>query len=205
MADSKIYPVLSKVNYPSDIRQLHLPELKQLCIDIRNYMVDTISEIGGHFGGGLGTVELTVAIHNVFNTPHDLVVWDTGHQAYPHKILTGRKESLKRIRKFGGISGFLKRTESKYDAFGAGHASTSISAALGMSVAQRINKTDKKVIAVIGDGAVTAGMAFEALNHTAHTDANLLVVLNDNNMSISHNVGGLATYFSKIVPYKENI
>src|SRR5690606_1686708 len=152
MSDSEKYAVLSKVNYPEDIRKLDISELKILCSDIREYMVDTISEIGGHFGGGLGTVELTVAIHKSFNTPQDLVVWDTGHQAYPHKIITGRKEQLKTIRQLNGISGFLKRSESKYDTFGAGHASTSISAALGMAVARDMNKENKKVVAVIGDG-----------------------------------------------------
>jgi 1-deoxy-D-xylulose-5-phosphate synthase len=203
MTDSKKYPVLSKVNYPSDIRQLHLPELKQLCTDIREYMVDTISEIGGHFGGGLGTVELTVAIHNVFNTPHDLVVWDTGHQAYPHKILTGRKESLKRIRKFGGISGFLKRSESEYDTFGAGHASTSISAALGMAVAAKIKNENRKVVAVIGDGAMTGGMAYEAMNNSGVTKSDLIVVLNDNNMSIAPNVWQLSNYFTEMISHPD--
>lgn len=203
MNKSQKYPVLSKVNYPSDIRQLHLPELKQLCTDIREYMVDTISEIGGHFGGGLGTVELSVAIHKVFNTPHDLVVWDTGHQAYPHKILTGRKESLKRIRKFGGISGFLKRSESEYDTFGAGHASTSISAALGMSVAANIKNENRKVVAVIGDGAMTGGMAYEAMNNSGVTKSDLIVVLNDNNMSIAPNVWQLSNYFTEMISHPD--
>jgi 1-deoxy-D-xylulose-5-phosphate synthase len=203
MTDSNKYPVLSKVNYPSDIRQLRVPELRQLCTDIREYMVDTISEIGGHFGGGLGTVELTVAIHSVFNTPHDLVVWDTGHQAYPHKILTGRKESLKRIRKLGGISGFLKRTESEYDTFGAGHASTSISAALGMAVAANMKKENKKVVAVIGDGAMTGGMAYEAMNNSGITKSDLVVVLNDNNMSIAPNVWQLSNYFTEMISHPD--
>jgi len=203
MNKSQKYPVLSKVNYPSDIRQLHLPELKQLCTDIRDYMVDTISEIGGHFGGGLGTVELSVAIHKVFNTPHDLVVWDTGHQAYPHKILTGRKESLRRIRKFGGISGFLKRSESEYDTFGAGHASTSISAALGMSVAANIKSENRKVVAVIGDGAMTGGMAYEAMNNSGVTKSDLIVVLNDNNMSIAPNVWQLSNYFTEMISHPD--
>jgi len=203
MNHSQKYPILSKVNYPSDIRQLHLPELKQLCTDIRDYMVDTISEIGGHFGGGLGTVELSVAIHKVFNTPHDLVVWDTGHQAYPHKILTGRKESLKRIRKFGGISGFLKRSESEYDTFGAGHASTSISAALGMSVAANIKNENRKVVAVIGDGAMTGGMAYEAMNNSGVTKSDLIVVLNDNNMSIAPNVWQLSNYFTEMISHPD--
>jgi 1-deoxy-D-xylulose-5-phosphate synthase len=203
MIDEQKYPVLSKVDYPSDIRQLSLPQLKQLCTDIREYMVDTISEIGGHFGGGLGTVELTVAVHKVFNTPHDLVVWDTGHQAYPHKILTGRKEALNKIRQFGGISGFLKRTESEYDAFGAGHASTSISAALGMASARNHNKVDKKVIAIIGDGAMTGGMAYEAMNNSGVLKTDLIVVLNDNNMSIAPNVWQISNYFTEMISHPD--
>jgi 1-deoxy-D-xylulose-5-phosphate synthase len=203
MIDQQKYPILSKVDYPSDIRQLSLPQLKQLCTDIREYMVDTISEIGGHFGGGLGTVELTVAIHKVFNTPHDLVVWDTGHQAYPHKILTGRKESLNRIRRLGGISGFLKRSESEYDAFGAGHASTSISAALGMATAKNFTNVDKKVIAVIGDGAMTGGMAYEAMNNSGNLKSDLIVVLNDNNMSIAPNVWQISNYFTEMISHPD--
>ena len=203
MIDEKKYPILYKVDYPSDIRQLSLPQLKQLCTDIREYMVDTISEIGGHFGGGLGTVELTVAIHKVFNTPHDIVVWDTGHQAYPHKILTGRKEALNRIRQLGGISGFLKRSESEYDAFGAGHASTSISAALGMANAKHLSKIDKKVVAVIGDGAMTGGMAYEAMNNSGVLKTDLIVVLNDNNMSIAPNVWQISNYFTEMISHPD--
>jgi 1-deoxy-D-xylulose-5-phosphate synthase len=198
------YPVLSKVSYPSDIKQMDITELKQLCKDIREYLVDTISEIGGHFGGGLGTVELTVAVHKVFNTPYDLVVWDTGHQAYPHKILTGRKEALKRIRKFGGISGFLKRTESEYDAFGAGHATTSISAALGMAVGRDINnEPNRKVIAIIGDGAMTGGMAYEAMNNSGMLKSDLIVVLNDNRMSIAPNVWQISNYFTEMISHPD--
>jgi 1-deoxy-D-xylulose-5-phosphate synthase len=203
MIDFEKYPVLSKVNYPSDIKNLHLPQLKQLCADIREYMVDTISEIGGHFGGGLGTVELTVAIHKVFDTPYDLIVWDTGHQAYPHKILTGRKDALKNIRRFGGISGFLKRSESEYDSFGAGHASTSISAALGMAVARDIRHEQRKVVAVIGDGAMTGGMAYEAMNNSGITKSDLIVVLNDNNMSIAPNVWQLSNYFTEMITHPD--
>ncbi len=204
MNDTVKYPILSKVNYPSDIKQMDITQLKGLCKDIREYLVDTISEIGGHFGGGLGAVELTVAIHKVFNTPYDLVVWDTGHQAYPHKILTGRKEALKRIRKLNGISGFLKRNESEYDAFGAGHATTSISAALGMAVARDINnEPNKKVIAVIGDGAMTGGMAYEAMNNSGVLKANLIVVLNDNNMSIAPNVWQISNYFTEMISHPE--
>ncbi len=198
------YPVLSKVNYPSDIKQMDVTELKQLCKDIREYLVDTISEIGGHFGGGLGTVELTVAVHKVFNTPYDLVVWDTGHQAYPHKILTGRKEALKRIRKFGGISGFLKRNESEYDAFGAGHATTSISAALGMAVGRDLNnEPNRKVIAIIGDGAMTGGMAYEAMNNSGMLKSDLIVILNDNRMSIAPNVWQISNYFTEMISHPD--
>jgi 1-deoxy-D-xylulose-5-phosphate synthase len=203
MIDKEKYPVLSKVDVPADVRDLNLPDLKQLCKDIREFMVDTISEIGGHFGGGLGAVELTVAIHKVFDTPHDLVVWDTGHQAYPHKIITGRKEALKRIRRFGGISGFLKRTESEYDTFGAGHASTSISAALGMAVARDFKNVDRKVVAVIGDGAMTGGMAYEAMNNSGIIKSNLIVVLNDNNMSIGPNVWQISNYFTEMIAHPD--
>ena len=203
MSEASTYNILDKINSPADIRQLEINELKELCSDIRRYMVDVISEIGGHFGGGLGTVELTVALHRVFNTPEDLIVWDTGHQAYPHKIVTGRKEELKKIRQFGGISGFLKRSESEYDTFGAGHASTSISAALGMAIAQRYSNSDKKIIAVIGDGAMTGGMAYEAMNNSGVLKANLIVVLNDNNMSIAPNVWQISNYFTEIISHPE--
>ncbi len=204
MTESEKYPVLSKVNYPSDIKQMDVTELKGLCKDIREYLVDTISEIGGHFGGGLGAVELTVAIHKVFNTPYDLVVWDTGHQAYPHKILTGRKEALKKIRRLNGISGFLKRAESEYDAFGAGHATTSISAALGMAVARDLNnEPNRKVIAIIGDGAMTGGMAYEAMNNSGVLKSDLIVILNDNNMSIAPNVWQISNYFTEMISHPE--
>lgn len=203
MSNKQKYPVLSEVNYPSDIRGLPLPKLRQLCTEIREYMIDTISEIGGHFGGGLGAVEITVALHKVFDTPHDLIVWDTGHQAYPHKIITGRKEALKRIRKYGGISGFLKRSESEYDSFGAGHASTSISAALGMAVARDLNKDDKKVVAVIGDGAMTGGMAYEAMNNSGLIKSDLIVVLNDNNMSIAPNMWQISNYFTEMISHPD--
>lgn len=204
MSETEKYPVLSKVNYPADIKQMDITQLKGLCKDIREYLVDTISEIGGHFGGGLGTVELTVAIHKVFNTPYDLVVWDTGHQAYPHKILTGRKEALKNIRRLNGISGFLKRNESEYDAFGAGHATTSISAALGMAAARDLNnEPDRKVIAIIGDGAMTGGMAYEAMNNSGVLKSDLIVVLNDNNMSIAPNVWQISNYFTEMISHPE--
>ncbi|GAB6281640.1 MAG: 1-deoxy-D-xylulose-5-phosphate synthase [Ignavibacterium sp.] len=197
------YEILSKINYPEDIRNLDVSQLKILCSDIREYLIDVISEVGGHFGGGLGTVELTVALHKVFNTPEDLIVWDTGHQAYPHKILTGRRELIPTIRQFNGISGFLKRTESEYDTFGAGHASTSISAALGMAVAQNYFEQKKKVVAVIGDGAMTGGMAYEAMNNTGCLKADLIVVLNDNNMSIAPNVWQLSNYFTELISHPD--
>jgi 1-deoxy-D-xylulose-5-phosphate synthase len=203
MLDTEKYPVLSKVELPKDIRNLDTLQLKQLCTDIREYLIDTISEIGGHFGGGLGTVELTVAIHKVFNTPYDQVVWDTGHQAYPHKILTGRKDKLGTIRRLNGISGFLKRSESEYDTFGAGHASTSISAALGMAVARDIKKEQRKIVAVIGDGAMTGGMAYEAMNNSGIIKSNLIVVLNDNNMSIGPNVWQISNYFTEMIAHPD--
>ena len=203
MVDESKYKVLFKVNSPADVKTLSITDLKTLCVEIREYMVDVISQIGGHFGGGLGTVELTVALHKVFDTPNDLIVWDTGHQAYPHKIITGRRDQLKTIRRLNGISGFLKRTESEYDAFGAGHASTSISAALGMAVARDMQKSNKKVIAVIGDGAMTGGMAYEAMNNSGLIKSNLIVVLNDNNMSIAPNVWQISNYFSEMIAHPD--
>ena len=203
MSDDVKYQVLSKINVPEDISKLDPQELKTLCTDIREFLIDTISEIGGHFGGGLGTVELTVAIHKVFNTPYDLVVWDTGHQAYPHKILTGRKDKLKTIRQLNGISGFLKRTESEYDTFGAGHASTSISAALGMAVARDLKNEKRKVVAIIGDGAMTGGMAYEAMNNSGIIKSDLIVVLNDNNMSIAPNVWQISNYFTEMIAHPD--
>ncbi len=203
MPDEVKYPVLSQVNYPGDIRNFDIQKLKALCSDIREYLIDTISEVGGHFGGGLGTVELTVALHKVFNTPNDLIVWDTGHQGYPHKVLTGRREALKTIRQLHGISGFLKRTESEYDAFGAGHASTSISAALGMAVARDVLKQTKKVVAVIGDGAMTGGMAYEAMNNSGVRKSDLIVVFNDNRMSIAPNVWQVSNYFTEMIAHPD--
>lgn len=204
MIDESKYNILFKVNSPKDIRDFNISELKVLCTEIREYMVDVISQIGGHFGGGLGTVELTVALHKVFNTPIDKLVWDTGHQAYPHKILTGRRDSLKTIRQLNGISGFLKRSESEYDEFGAGHASTSISAALGIAAANELNgEPNKKVIAIIGDGAMTGGMAYEAMNNAGFLKKNLIVVLNDNNMSIAPNVWQISNYFNEIISHPE--
>lgn len=191
-------PLLSTIEDTAHLRELDEDQLLELADELRAYLLFSVGKSGGHFGAGLGTVELTIALHYIFNTPRDRLVWDVGHQAYPHKILTGRRDQMPTIRQAKGLSAFPKRDESEYDTFGVGHSSTSISAALGMALGSAMNGEDRKTVAVIGDGAMTAGMAFEALNHTAHTDADLLVVLNDNNMSISHNVGGLATYFSKI-------
>lgn len=191
-------PLLDTIDHPYHLRELAPEQLTDLADELRAYLLYSVGCSGGHFGAGLGVVELTIALHYVYNTPEDRVVWDVGHQTYPHKILTGRREQLPTIRQAGGLSGFPKRAESPYDTFGVGHSSTSISAALGMALAARQKGEERKAIAVIGDGAMTAGMAFEAINHCAHTDADVLVVLNDNNMSISRNVGGLATYFSKI-------
>ncbi len=203
MVDRNKYKILFQVDSPKDIKNFTMPELKQLCGEIREYMVDVVSQVGGHFGGGLGAVEITVALHKVFNTPEDLIVFDTGHQAYPHKIITGRRDRLPTIRQLNGLSGFLKRSESEYDAFGAGHASTSISAALGMAIASRNLKTDNRVVAVIGDGAMTGGMAYEALNNSGVLKANLIVVLNDNNMSIAPNVWQISNYFNEIIAHPE--
>lgn len=203
MVDRSQYNYLFNVDSPNDIKNFSVHELKGLCSEIRQYMVDVISQVGGHFGGGLGSVELTVALHKVFNTPNDLIVWDTGHQAYPHKIITGRRDQLHTIRRFHGLSGFLKRTESEYDAFGAGHASTSISAALGMATGSDLLKTNKKVIAIIGDGAMTGGMAYEAMNNSGVLQKNLIVVLNDNNMSIAPNVWQISNYFTEMISHPE--
>ncbi len=203
MVDKEKYKILFKIDSPKDIKNLNIVELRTLCTEIREYMVDVISEIGGHFGGGLGTVELTVALHKVFDTPNDQIVWDTGHQAYPHKIITGRRDQLPTIRQMNGISGFLKRTESEYDAFGAGHASTSISAALGIAAARDVRKEKKKVIAVIGDGAMTGGMAYEAMNNAGYLKTDIIVVLNDNRMSIAKNVWQISNYFSEMIAHPE--
>jgi 1-deoxy-D-xylulose-5-phosphate synthase len=193
------YPLLATINSPVDLRACEEQQLQQVCDETRQFLIDTVAKIGGHLAAGLGTVELTTALHYVFETPYDRVVWDIGHQAYPHKILTGRRDSLHTIRQAGGLSGFLKRSESEYDTFGAGHSSTSISAALGMAVAAAQKKEQREVVAIIGDGALTAGMAFEALNNAGDMDANILVILNDNDMSISPNVGALKNYLTRLM------
>ena len=191
-------PLLDSITCPADLRHLEEAQLLTLADELRAYILYSVSQTGGHFGAGMGVVELTLALHYVYDTPIDRLVWDVGHQAYPHKILTGRKDSMHSMRQKDGLAGFPKRSESEYDTFGVGHSSTSISAALGMALSSKLLKDSRKHIAVIGDGAMTAGMAFEALNHAGSTDADMLVVLNDNNMSISENVGALSTYFSRI-------
>jgi 1-deoxy-D-xylulose-5-phosphate synthase len=197
----KIEPgtLLKHINSPDDLKKLGKEELYKVCDELRQYIIDVVSIHGGHFGASLGVVELSVALHYVYNTPYDQLVWDVGHQAYGHKILTGRRDNFPTNRKYGGLSGFPKRSESEYDAFGVGHSSTSISAALGMAIAAKHKgELDKKSVAVIGDGSMTAGMAFEAMNHAGVADADLLVILNDNNMSIDPNVGSLREYLTDI-------
>ena len=193
-----ITPLLDSVNLPSDIRSFSLVELQNLANEIREFLLYSVGQSGGHLGGGLGVIELTIILHYIFNTPFDNLVWDVGHQAYPHKILTGRKNKMQTIRKKDGLAPFPSRKESEFDAFGVGHSSTSISAMLGMAIASKESNPEKKHIAVIGDGAMTAGMAFEALSHTGHLKPNVLIILNDNDMSISENIGGLSNYFSRI-------
>ena len=196
-------PLLDRVTNPKILRSLTEEQLPQLAYELRNFLLYTVGQTGGHFGGGLGVVELTIVLHYLFNTPEDRIVWDVGHQAYPHKILTERRELMSTMRKQGGLHAFPKRSESPYDTFGVGHSSTSISAALGMAIASKIKgEVNRRHIAVIGDGAMTAGLVYEALNHAADLKANLLVILNDNKMSISHNVGGLSSYLSKLLTSK---
>lgn len=186
--------ILDRINGPQDVRVLTMHQLEKLALEVREEIIDTINSVGGHYASNLGTVELTVALHHVFDSPTDKIVWDVGHQAYPHKLLTGRRKRFRTIRQFGGLSGFLSRDESEHDAFGAGHASTSISAAYGMAVARDLKGEDNHVIAVIGDGALTGGMAYEALNNAGHSDRPFIVILNDNEMSIAPNVGALSKY-----------
>ncbi len=193
------YPLLETIKSPNDLRALSRVKLNQLVLELRNFLIDSVSKTGGHLSSNLGTVELTVALHYVFNTPHDRVVWDVGHQTYPHKILTGRRERMNSLRQFGGLSGFPQRQESEFDSFGTAHSSTSISAALGMAVASKLKGEHRQSIAVIGDGALTAGMAFEALNNGGVEDCNLLVILNDNDMSISPPVGALNRYLAQLM------
>ena len=198
MADNMGEHLLNRIHFPADLHQLSEEQLPEVCAELRQYIIDVLSENPGHLGASLGTVELTVALHYVFNAPYDRIVWDVGHQAYGHKILTGRREAFHTLRKFGGISGFPNPAESEYDAFIAGHASNSISAAMGMAVASALKHEDRHVIAVIGDGAMTGGLAFEGLNNASVNPNNLLIILSDNNMAIDHSVGGLSQYLVDI-------
>ncbi|MDK4705419.1 MULTISPECIES: 1-deoxy-D-xylulose-5-phosphate synthase [unclassified Rhizobium] len=191
-------PLLDRVQYPSDLRKLEDRELPQLAREVRDEMIDAVSRTGGHLGAGLGVVELTIAIHSVFNTPNDRLIFDVGHQCYPHKILTGRRDRIRTLRQENGLSGFTRRAESEYDPFGAAHSSTSISAGLGMAVAAELDNTDRRVIAVIGDGAMSAGMAYEALNNAGALDARLIVILNDNDMSIAPPTGAMSAYLARL-------
>ncbi len=200
MKKKNIY--LDKVNFPSDIKNLSNAELKILSDEVRTEMIDAVSETGGHLGAGLGVVELTVALHYIFDAPNDKIVWDVGHQSYPHKILTGRKDKIRTLRKGEGLSGFTKRSESEYDPFGAAHSSTSISSALGIAVANKLSKNSNNVVAVIGDGAISAGMAYEAMNNAGYNKTKLIVVLNDNDMSIAKPVGAMRTYLAKMLSGK---
>lgn len=193
------YPLLDSVHMPEQLRQLSRKQLPELAKELREFLVESVSQTGGHLSSNLGVVELTIALHYVFNTPEDRLVWDVGHQTYPHKILTGRREAMAGLRKPGGIAGFPRREESVFDCFGTGHSSTSISAALGMAIAAQKTGSNRRAVAIIGDGAMTAGMAFEALNNAGAMDANLLVILNDNDMSISPNVGALQNYLAKLL------
>jgi transketolase N-terminal domain/subunit len=195
-------PLLDKIDVPADLRQFPEADLRQVADELRNELIDAVSITGGHFGAGLGVVELTVALHYVFNTPRDRLIWDVGHQAYPHKILTGRRDRIRSIRQGGGLSGFTKRSESEYDPFGAAHSSTSISSGLGMAVARDFKGEKRDVIAVIGDGAMSAGMAYEAMNNAGSMDSRLIVILNDNDMSIAPPVGALSFYLSRLLSSK---
>lgn len=197
--DASMYELLKTVNFPADLRKLERPQLVQLADELRAYVIDSVSRTGGHLSSNLGTIELTIALHYVFDTPRDRLVWDVGHQTYAHKILTGRRESMSQLRMAGGISGFPRRSESEYDTFGTAHSSTSISAALGMALGARLAGEERRAVAIIGDGAMSAGMAFEALNNAGVSDANLLVVLNDNDMSISPPVGALNKYLARLL------
>jgi 1-deoxy-D-xylulose-5-phosphate synthase len=197
MAEPILYPLLQSIGTPADLRLLPQAKLAQLAAELRQFLIQSVSTRGGHFAAGLGTVELTIALHYVFNTPYDRLVWDVGHQAYPHKVLTGRRTLLHTIKQNNGLAPFPTRSESEYDTFGVGHSSTSISAALGMAIAASKRGEDRRAVAIIGDGALSAGMAFEALNHAGTSPADLLIILNDNDMSISENVGALSNYLAR--------
>jgi len=199
MTDIPGYALLGRVNTPAELRRLPEGELTALAVEMRRYLIETLGRIGGHFAANLGTVELSIALHRVFDTPHDRLVWDVGHQAYPHKMLTGRRAQLETIRRYGGLAPFLSRAESEHDVFGAGHSSTSLSAATGVAAATRLKGDRRRVVAIIGDGGMSAGMAFEALNHLGHLGLDVLVVYNDNDMSISENVGALRDYSARLM------
>src|SRR5436853_650826 len=191
-------PILDRIQSPQDVRRLSREELKTLADDVRARLIDVCSRTGGHIGAGLGVVELTIALHYTYETPRDQLVWDVGHQGYPHKLLTGRNESLETLRQEHGISGFLKRSESEYGVFGAGHAATAISAALGVAAGRDLRHDDYKVVAIVGDGALTCGLAYEGLNNAGHSDRDVIVVLNDNEMSIAPNVGAISKYLTSV-------
>ena len=199
MSEKKI---LDKIKYPVDLRKLEREDLKELSKELREELVNVVSTTGGHLGAGLGVVELTVALHYIFDTPNDKLIWDVGHQTYPHKILTGRKEKIRTIRQGKGLSGFTKRTESEYDPFGAAHSSTSISSALGIATANKLSNKSDNVIAVIGDGAISAGMAYEAMNNAGAMKSKLIVILNDNDMSIARPVGAMSSYLARLLSGK---
>jgi len=194
--------LIKQINFPADLRKFKKIDLKKISDELRDELIDVVSETGGHLGAGLGVVELTVALHYVFNTPKDKLVWDVSHQCYPHKIITGRRDKIKTLRKGGGLSGFTKRTESEYDPFGAAHSSTSISSTLGMAVAKKLSNNNNNVVAVIGDGAMSAGMAYEAMNNAGALKSKLIVILNDNDMSIARPVGAMSNYLAKLLSGK---
>ena len=194
--------LLDNINYPSDLRKLSKNQLDQVSKELRSELINVVSETGGHLGAGLGVVELTVALHYVFNTPKDKLVWDVGHQCYPHKLITGRRDRIRTLRKGGGLSGFTKRSESEYDPFGAAHSSTSISSTLGMATAKKLSNDKNNVVAVIGDGAMSAGMAYEAMNNAGAMKSKLIVVLNDNDMSIAPPVGAMSKYLARLLSGK---
>ena len=194
--------LLDQINYPVDLRKLSKKQLPQVSEELREELIDVVSQTGGHLGAGLGVVELTIALHYVFNTPKDKLVWDVSHQCYPHKIITGRKNEIRTLRKGDGLSGFTKRSESEYDPFGAAHSSTSISSTLGMSIAKKLSNDNNNVVAVIGDGAMSAGMAYEAMNNAGALKSKLIVVLNDNDMSIARPVGAMSKYLAKLISGK---
>ena len=193
------YPLLDSITFPSDLRQLNISQLPQLADELRSEIINVVSVTGGHFGASLGVIELTISLHYTFNTPHDRLIWDVGHQAYPHKILTGRRHRIRTLRQGGGLSGFTRRKESIYDPFGAAHSSTSISAGLGMAVGRDQRGDNNQVICVIGDGAMSAGMAYEAMNNAGAMDSRLIVILNDNDMSIAPPVGAMSAYLVTLI------